>query len=912
MAKQQVSHKYIFKIHSARLRKARWDLTLSIADARRNDELIALNDSLMLRWIDELNGVDGTEEKVRAIKDSIRQIKKQPLLPQGRHEIKKLYAELDNLQFKPDYVDIVMDSNNDMLRACKGFKINGIKYTRLLGTSGGVKMSTIVFVSERLAPELRRRIDNGRNMDMKMIPAKFEAYRALTCSGSIPVSMPHGILVVPDCETQFKEDVIMLNDENTDEPDMQYINDYLITLIESDGYGLMLPALAQRWSGELHLDYIASGMNTRLSFEKGMVFTFDFIDFAEKVAGGQHMVKDAWGHDIDITKVELVLTTSMLKLWDSYDSIEHYLACCEENHYTFGITKTCPRWLDERRALNYQFIQSYNLTDDQISELIQPTIDKIQNIVSYDYRQALLFLGGPNMTKENVKFGAYEGHIAPQALMADPRMFDDPHIKRAMYNMLERRIVDAKIGVIDVHGNYSILCGDPYALCQSIFGMKVTGLLKAGQLYNKYWLDCGAKEVACFRAPMSAHNNIRKMEVANSEDMAYWYQYMTTCTMLNAWDSTTQALNGADKDGDLIFLTDNKILVENIQPTQAIFCVQRKGVKKIVTEQDLIQANIASFGDDIGKITNRVTSMFDVRAQFPEDSEEYKILSYRIMSGQLFQQNAIDKAKGIVCKPMPRWWYDYHAAIEKDGGMPGLNISMLADKKPYFMRYIYADLMKQYNMHVKNSDIKCGMVFRISIHGLLQMDIGERSAEQNMFLRYYYDKMPVKNNTCVMNRLCKMVENALGIDFRKSISSSAFNPSILKDETEYSYNQYYSVLQLYSDYKRRVREEVKADKLSGYDESENAATSKLNLMREFSEACDMLFTNSNQLCNILVDLCYSKEGSKQFVWDICGIDLLRRLIARNNNSISFPVRDPEGDIEFDGLRFSMCSKEVEL
>ena len=110
----------------------------------------------------------------------------------------------------------------------------------------------------------------------------------------------------------------------------------------------------------------------------------------------------------------------------------------------------------------------------------------------------------------------------------------------------EHFVVEGKIGVLSVHGNYSILCGDPYALCQSVFGLPVTGLLKAGQLYNKYWIDEGAEYVACFRAPMSCHNNIRRMQVANSEEMAYWYRYMTACTMMNAWDTTTQALNGAD------------------------------------------------------------------------------------------------------------------------------------------------------------------------------------------------------------------------------------------------------------------------------------------------------------------------------------------------------------------------------
>ena len=115
----------------------------------------------------------------------------------------------------------------------------------------------------------------------------------------------------------------------------------------------------------------------------------------------------------------------------------------------------------------------------------------------------------------------------------------------------------------------------------------------------------------------------------------HWYQYMTACTVLNAWDTTAHALNGADKDGDLVLTTDNKVLLENTRDLPAIMCAQRRAQKCVPTEEDMIRANINSFGDDIGKITNRITSMFDVMAQFPEDSEEYRVLDYRIKCGQL-------------------------------------------------------------------------------------------------------------------------------------------------------------------------------------------------------------------------------------------------------------------------------------
>ena len=140
---------------------------------------------------------------------------------------------------------------------------------------------------------------------------------------------------------------------------------------------------------------------------------------------------------------------------------------------------------------------------------------------------------------------------------------------------------------------------------------------------------------------MTCHNNIRSVKPANNEDVNYWYQYMTTCTILNNWDTITAALNGADADGDLVMLKDNKVLVEKLEQLPALMCAQRRATKTIPLEPDFIRSNIESFGNDIGQTTNWITIMFDVLAVYPPESEEYKVLSYRIQCGQLYQQNSI-------------------------------------------------------------------------------------------------------------------------------------------------------------------------------------------------------------------------------------------------------------------------------
>ena len=92
-----------------------------------------------------------------------------------------------------------------------------------------------MFVSERVHDELARRIDNGRNPNKELVTAKLEAYKALTCSASTPVSMPNGILVVNDCETNFLSDIIYLTDECDGEPMMEERKSQEITLDASDG-----------------------------------------------------------------------------------------------------------------------------------------------------------------------------------------------------------------------------------------------------------------------------------------------------------------------------------------------------------------------------------------------------------------------------------------------------------------------------------------------------------------------------------------------------------------------------------------------------------------------------------------------------------------------------------------------------
>lgn len=514
---QKSVHRLVYKIESKVLKRSKWNLKLPLETAMREfpEVIVALNDSQCLRFIDMINGDETINDKVRSLQKKIRSIKRKPKNPNNRALIKAYYKTLYECQFQRDYICVIMNSESDYDRAIEGFTVDYgkikdkdcvIRYRRLLGTNGGIKNSTIVFVNERIYPALKEKLDNGRDMTKKMVPAKLEAYQALICSGSTPIPPPKGFIVVSDCVTKFKEDVILIDDSGDGEPKLTYEKDYEIEHTDSDGFGLMTPEYAKRVNSFLSgVDDspAISGMNTRYAWEKGMLYTFDFVDFAEKESGS-YMAQDAWGDWRDVRDADVIFTTSMLKLWDSYDNMESYLENCEKNGYQFCVTKTTQEELENVRDMNYQFLQDYDFTDEELYELCRPTIEEIKDVLGLDYRKSLAFLCGFSMNDNNAfKKDSDDGFDNARALMADKRMINDPYIRRRIYNQIRNRIMLAERGIIRVHGNYQMISGDPYALAQHLFGMAVTGLLKAGEVYSKYWLDAGADEVACFRAPMT-------------------------------------------------------------------------------------------------------------------------------------------------------------------------------------------------------------------------------------------------------------------------------------------------------------------------------------------------------------------------------------------------------------------------
>ena len=273
---------------------------------------------------------------------------------------------------------------------------------------------------------------------------------------------------------------------------------------------------------------------------------------------------------------------------------------------------------------------------------------------------------------------------------------------------------------------------------------------------------------------------------------------------------------------------------------------------------------------------------------------------------------SIDKAKGIICKPMPKSWHDRHTVNKiEDLDKKTFYRDIVADKKPYFMRYIYPALMKQYNTFIKRTNKNALREFQMTVDEMQALPYSELTDRQKEFLRYYGYRMPVGVGDCVMNKICRRFEQEFDGYVKKHTATTDFDYTIMKNEKQYPSSQFYSVKKLYEEYNKRLQGYAIFSSYERVDEYDSLAE-YISMNEWFRNECEKICPNHDTLSNILLDICYTRSATKRFAWSVCGYDIIQNLLNNNHGSILFPVLDDSGDIEFCSNRYTIKTKIIEV
>jgi len=955
---------YIRKYHSGRLKEFEYNINNTFDESKFFNEIIGLSDSQMLKTIRDVQNrvIDKRKLEVliktrdmyrlaltyqqskkgiksaAAIAKKLKTIKtrnnltkrlyeKYIIISVNSDEAKRIQNKINRMLFNPDYIAVVMDSlkQYDYLYH-NGFYINNQKYKRLSCGAGQARVSTVIFGNEKIIPEVKEILNNGRDLDKKFSPSKFNAYFGLYGSATKVVSEPK-FIVVKDYEntTSFMANYVIENGWGVDDTIVQkMIND--TPMNRTDGMGLISYSQALKWSRELGLDYVPSQFCVRQSYLKGMLCVFPIHEFCLEINGGNYLVdtiyKDNNGNYIkaDLREYDVIISESQFKLWDSFDSIDTYIDNCRKNKLDWRVALVSPKEAKRMLKLNYQFIQTLNLNKEDIEKLAKQFVEWITKVSYDDVYYMLLFLLGVNNNTEKIEnFLSSSDVYWIKALIANSNVKNDKYIRTKIRELIKTKIENACKGDIYVDGNFQVIVSDPYGFMQHVCGLPVTGLLKEGYSYSNYWNERGVTQVDAMRSPLTYMSEHVILNLQKDEETERWYRYCKLGIILNYHGHETFNFAGSDFDMDILATTSNRIMINGVYQNELPVVYDVPKPKKIVfTEDDLYESDTFSFGSIIGSITNKSSNGYAklplIEKRFGKDSQEYKLLKSRLQQCCKAQSAQIDKAKiGQEVKGIPKVWVNrnkikvnkYGKVVDKHIIKKTLYNNTLLDKYPYFFKYVYKDTNREYKKYLDEYNMICRQKYKVNFHELESLE--RKTLEQKEFISNFYEFCPVLISDSPMNLLCKYIES-INFNIAQKIKSDAesFDFTIYKCH-KFEYGNCYGDIK--SETEKFIAEQRNAIILNtadnDYEEAdENNGVTLETITESLYERLNKISKNPYIITNCLVDYFYQEKpkSNKDLLWATYGTYIYKNLTENTGNAtVLFPM--PCGDTEKYDLQY---------
>lgn len=935
---------YIMKFSSTRLDKFNYNLkrminssgtNINIRDVRSNKELIALADNQALRIIRSIryerdpNVIRYNPDKLEELYMRKRFLKKQEFNESVKKEISIINGKIDEMLFVPEYVSVVIDDVSHYKKIINdGLYINRFKYVRLMCSAGQARVNTVILIREDFEKELKKRLKCGAK-NVKITKNKYNAYFALSSSSTYLIPKPN-VYLIDDCEIEMEKKVDWISkiprEEKTKLSNNERVTEELKTLTFNlfDGCGAVSVEFAKHVANALELDYIPAAFCIRCAYIKGMVFVVDFKQYAKE--HNIEFMNDMYGNQRKIQDMDMILTKSQFKLYNAYDSMDDYDRLCEENGFFWGVTKVTPKSDDSYFRSNYQFCQAIDLSDDNdVAELCNPTIEWLNNIANDNVAYSLLYLLGNICDRDDVDFdnilNLTSDNVA-KSLIINPDMINEEYVKSTIIMSINKKIRESYLGKLILNGNFSVMIPDMYAFMQHAFNHEVIGALNEFEHYSHFWNERGKKDVVAMRSPLTWRSEVNKLTLVQNELTEKWFKYLTSGIVYNVWGCDCIIHADSDFDGDIVATTDNPVFLKCRYDSLPITYNKSTVDKEYINEDELYLADIQSFNSTIGQITNISTSFYEVLSQYeglPEYAEEQKEIIERLKLIRKSQGDAIDKAKGIKIEPMPRHWTKKLKSIPNGESQYRFDFcnNIVADRKPYFFRYLYPKENEKYLKYLEKEDDYCKAHFSKPIKKILSMKPQELSDNERIYLENkFYRYMPLIDNNGRMNKICHYMEKNLQEIKRKRREKTPYhlielmhcNPNRKFKECDVDYMN-----ECYIRYKNE-KEEFRNMHLADFGES----TSAINNFSQFTshlrqEIIDKLNHDIMYICDLALYVSYELYSSrtKDFCWDLFGNQIIANLKKNSNCLAKVPVLDNEnGTISYLGKNYKLSEVNI--
>lgn len=769
----------IFKLTSTQIAEANLNIPFYTKRQAINDGcLVSIGDNLVFHKIRNFYNDNRTHQEIfneiQSLRHTLKICKREGKINEARIVNQKITEVL----FVKDIVNVEVIKKSDYKKIAKeGFYLNGVHYVRFLAGAGQIRRNTISFVNEELYSYLNESLMCGISDRVKEINlAKLGAYFALSFSSVLWVRTPR-VCVVEDFENIIynqKVDFISKDAQGNGIVEEKIMN---IPLNCADGQGLIDPEFSIAWATDMGLDYVPSSFVVRSTFIKGNLVPFDFKEYARR--NNITKIKDKWGIEYDINSIDVILSESQFKMHKYYKSWQEYLYYFNKYNIRWGVARYNKKYDDEYVLSNYQYLQCLNINQDDIRELIAPTIEWLQKICSGDLLYSLLFLFGckDETADYNALYSSAQANFS-KAVAKNVQMLQDDYVRKKIYRSIVECINKAKIGKIWIRGNYQFMISDPVAQCRSALGLSPTGLLPADNVYSNFWRQRGVLgDIDVCRSPMIDAHEHNPSHLFNNEEADFWYQYIKSGIIFSIYDTATMRMEDADFDGDIVLTTDNPVFLRGSQKHLNVILYEKEQVPtQKVTHNNIVLTDIRGLGTGVGGFSNCATIIEAMKAIFTKEDQEAE-RNELVLRKKLLREivgSEIDRIKGTTAPQLPSSWKKF-VKIDPDDtddikAIKYKHNSLVISKKPYFFRYLYPELNKRFKQYESAYNIIAKDMFGVKLKKLLTKK--DKTEAEQVLVRRYQKFSPLIVSNCTMNVLCKEIENIdFDIKFKSDTSS---------------------------------------------------------------------------------------------------------------------------------------------
>jgi hypothetical protein len=631
----------------------------------------------------------------------------------------------------------------------------------------------------------------------------------------------------------------------------------------------------------------------RLPYVKGVTHSVDYTKFLSE--RGVDYIEDIFGDKHSVYDEMMIITESMYKglkyFGDNKDGWNNYWRAFDEYNHCMVIAKWNKSAENENifTRTNYQVLQTLDLEYDDFIKLADKTIEWVFDIVSGDLFKTYAFLGlladEKHLTIDEV-IDLYEKNIEEynsyilwsrgdefkytidnnnpvneyaKALLLNNEMRFDPHIQKYLINTIRKKINDMKIGKLYVEGEFKILSGDIIMFMEWIGNLDIVGVIEKGEFYANKNNNSMIGQHAIFRNPhISASENVVRNGI-NNDLMNEYCGHLDNVIQISNYDITTALLSGADFDGDLVFVTNEELMIKGSPYVTPIVNLEDKAtaISKVINSDSIIESVILGFGQNIGKLSNISTTYLNKFVRNDKVKQRYNdyIDFISVVNGV-----EIDSAKTGYKIPVPKY------------------ISDGAKQKPFFMKFKYKYL-KSEDIFMSNSNMN-----------RLAKDISKWEASIEKYIKDKNSNHKFNYHIMIKDDFAPDIET---LDNIKKIYLEFNKDMKICHEERIKINNYNK----YKNYWKNLGFSKEEVELMRVDEGEYH-----NLYRE---RLLNIIPDIQDLASYLVYVVYKyhPNKSKKFAWAIASDGILKNL---NKEDIYLPVKDNKnGNLEYLGEKYRL-------